>query len=227
MAFRKKAEFILTEEPDILIVPECENLEKLKFNNNTISPNDLFWYGDNSNKGIGVFSYCDLKISLIKDHNSDFKYIIPLSIKGNNIEFILLAIWCQKPYNSDNYGIHTWNAIKYYKDLLKTEKVIIAGDLNSNSIWDKPNREANHSNIVRELQIIGIESTYHFYNEEEQGKESNPTLHLHRNFDKPYHIDYCFASDFFMKRLKQVKIGTYENWAKYSDHNPVIIDYEI
>ena len=25
MAYRKKAEFILTEQPDILIVPECEN----------------------------------------------------------------------------------------------------------------------------------------------------------------------------------------------------------
>ena len=31
MAFRKKAEFILAHKPDILIVPECENPDKLKF----------------------------------------------------------------------------------------------------------------------------------------------------------------------------------------------------
>lgn len=31
MAFRKKADFILTYKPDILVVPECEHPEKLVF----------------------------------------------------------------------------------------------------------------------------------------------------------------------------------------------------
>jgi exodeoxyribonuclease III len=31
MAFRKKADFILTYKPDILIVPECEHPDKLLF----------------------------------------------------------------------------------------------------------------------------------------------------------------------------------------------------
>jgi len=52
MAFRNKAEFILTEEPDILIVPESESIEKLKFKKDVKQPNDSFLYGDNSNKGI-------------------------------------------------------------------------------------------------------------------------------------------------------------------------------
>lgn len=138
-----------------------------------------------------------------------------------------MAVWSQKPDKSDNYGIQLWNAIKYYKDLLRTEKVIIAGDLNSSSIWDKPKREANHSNIVRELQTIGIESTYHFYFNEEQGRESKPTLYSHRKLEKPYHIDFCFASGFFIKKIKQVKIGSHKDWTKYSDHNPVIVDYEL
>jgi hypothetical protein len=34
MAFRKKADFILTYNPDILIVPECENPDKLLFSIN-------------------------------------------------------------------------------------------------------------------------------------------------------------------------------------------------
>ena len=37
MAFRKKADFILTYKPDILIVPECEHPDKLKFNPNKYS----------------------------------------------------------------------------------------------------------------------------------------------------------------------------------------------
>ena len=45
MAFRKKAEFILTYEPDILIVPECEHPDKLNFNPNIPQPKDILWFG--------------------------------------------------------------------------------------------------------------------------------------------------------------------------------------
>ena len=55
MAFRKKNAQILKLNPDILIVPECENERRLQFGKLTPIPNDFLWYGDNENKGIGVF----------------------------------------------------------------------------------------------------------------------------------------------------------------------------
>lgn len=57
MAFRKKADLILAYEPDILIIPECEHPDKLNFAKETLKPTDVFWYGTNPNKGLGVFSY--------------------------------------------------------------------------------------------------------------------------------------------------------------------------
>lgn len=42
MAFRKKAEFILTEQPNIQIVPECENQERLSFGLYTKQSTDIF-----------------------------------------------------------------------------------------------------------------------------------------------------------------------------------------
>ncbi|MEO6348612.1 MAG: endonuclease/exonuclease/phosphatase family protein [Aquaticitalea sp.] len=227
MAFRKKAEFILIEKPDIIIVPESENPEKLKFQKDFVLPNDMFWYGDNPNKGIGIYSYSNFKIERIDRHNPDFRYIIPLSIKNDDFEFTLLAIWCQKPANNDNYGSHTWNALNHYSDVLNNEKLIIAGDFNSNSFWDKPNRESNHSNIVNKLKDKGIESTYHFFHNESQGKETRPTLFMHKKIDRPYHIDYCFASNFFIERLKNVTIGSYADWTKLSDHKPIICEFEV
>lgn len=226
MAFRKKAEFILTENPDIIVVPESESPEKLKFKENVTKPNDIFWYGDNPNKGIGIYSYSDFKISISDIHNPDYRYVIPLNVKNKDIEFVLLAIWCQKPTDSDNYGTHTWNAIHYYSDLLNSEKVIIAGDFNSSSIWDKKNREANHSNIVNKLKEKGIESSYHLFYNEEQGKESKATLFMHRKIERPYHIDFCFTSNYFTSRLKNVSVGEYETWTKLSDHKPVICEFE-
>ena len=67
MAFRKKNEKVISLKPDILIVCECENKEKLKFGDLTPTPYDFFWYGDNEHKGIGVFSYTDYKFELIEE----------------------------------------------------------------------------------------------------------------------------------------------------------------
>jgi len=227
MAFGKKVEIILSKNPDILIVPECEHPNKLTFDNGLHAPNDIFWHGENPNKGLGLFSYGDLKIKILEDHNKGIKHFIPVLIEGNNIKFFLLAVWCKKSKVSNDYVTYTWDAIQCYKELLMEEKVMIAGDFNSNSIWDKRYRKVNHSRIVEELKAIRLQSTYHFYHEEIQGKESRPTLFLHRKIDRPYHIDFCFASDFFIQRLKNVEVGTFEDWMPYSDHCPLMVDYEI
>jgi exonuclease III len=61
----------------------------------------------------------------------------------------------------------------------------------------------------------------------EQGKEEHPTLYLYRNLEKPYHIDYCFASADLLEKVKQVEIGSYENWFMHSDHSPVCVLFEM
>ena len=68
IAFRKKAEFILTHQPDILIVPECENPGKLKFNPGIRQPTDFLWFGKNPTKGFGIFSYSDFRLRLLETY---------------------------------------------------------------------------------------------------------------------------------------------------------------
>jgi exodeoxyribonuclease III len=50
---------------------------------------------------------------------------------------------------------------------------------------------------------------------------------MHRKIDRPYHIDYCFASQNLIDKIRNVEIGTYEAWTKYSDHNPLIVDFDL
>lgn len=225
MAFRKKAEFILKEQPDILIVPECENQERLIFGIATKQPNDIFWYGKNPNKGIGIFSYGDFKIKLLDIHNPDFKYVLPLSIYNSKISLTVFAIWSQKPAKHDCYTEQVWNAVHFYSNLLDADNVILIGDFNSNSDWDKPNRVYNHSNLVDYLKIKNIFSTYHHFHSQTQGQEKDNTLFMHRKIDRPYHIDFCFASLNLINKLENVEIGTYEKWTKYSDHKPVTVTF--
>lgn len=226
-AFRKKAEFIVTHKPDILIIPECEHPDKLKFKSDIQLPSDSVWFGKNPNKGLGVFSYNGYKLKLLDIHNPDFKFVLPLSVSNDKISLTLFAIWSQKPENHDNYTVQVWNAVNYYTDLLEEKNLVLAGDFNSNSIWDKPRRVSNHSNLVEYLKNKNISSAYHFYHKQTQGQEKDKTLFMQRNKDRPYHIDYCFASADLIDRIENVEIGSYDQWTTHSDHSPLSIKFDL
>lgn len=228
MAFRKKAEYILPYKPDILIVPECEHTDKLLFNENINKPTEKIWFGSNHKKGVGIFSYSNFRFALSSAYNPNFKFVIPLLVTGGKMDFMLYAVWANNPDDQDGrYVEQTWKAIKYYEHLLSEGNSIIAGDFNSNTIWDKKRKEATHSNLVKKLEGIGIYSAYHLYHKQIQGKEAHPTLFMYRHIDKPYHIDYCFVSKKLKRKLISVEIGEYSNWIKYSDHVPVIATFKI
>lgn len=227
MAFRKKAEFILSHQPDILIVPECEHPDKLKFSAGTPLPGNILWYGTNQHKGLGIFSYGRYKLKLLDIHDDSIKTILPIAVTGGAINFTLLAVWAYNPMDKDyNYIGQVWKAIHRYEHLLKKKNIIIAGDLNSNVFWDKLNRKSNHSMVVEKLKGSNIHSTYHAHFNLEQGKEAHPTFFLYRHKGKPYHIDHCFASGNLINKLKSVEIGSYKDWLAHSDHSPVIVSFD-
>src|SRR5258705_2418170 len=136
MAFRKKAEFILTYNPDILIVPECEHPDKLKFKNGTPIPTDVFWFGSNLNKGLGVYSYSSYKFKLHTNHNENLKTILPLQVSNGENKFDMFAIWANNPKDRDGaYITQVWKALHHYENLLQDKRTILVGDFNSNTIW--------------------------------------------------------------------------------------------
>lgn len=219
MAFRNKFKFILKFNPDIVVVPESEDF--------CTQTSKRLWFGENKNKGIGIFSYSDFEIELNPNYNASYKYIIPIKVKAP-INFNLLAVWAMNDLVDvrKRYIGQVWLAINYYKELLK-EPIIIIGDFNWNKTWDaKPSYPlyGNLMDVINILKDIEIKSAYHSFYGEEFGKEIKPTLFMHHNKNKPYHVDYCFASKEF--KLKNVEIGDYADWVKKSDHMPLMITFE-
>jgi len=161
-------------------------------------------------------------------HNKDIEIVIPIIVTNNDFRFFLFAVWAQRTKDYDYRHIgQIWKAISHYKEILSNEKVIIIGDFNSNIMWDKNHRLASHSMTVEALSNLLIYSSYHNHYGVSQGGESHPTFFLYRHKNKPYHIDYCFTSNYFNKRLKSVLVGNYDDWRKYSDHLPLIVDFDI
>ena len=228
MAFRKKAAQILALEPDLLIVPECECPERLEFAPSVQPPRDHLWIGDNPTKGIGIFSYSDLALTLHELYDPTLRYVIPIKVSGR-MHFNLLAIWAMddKEDFGRNYIGQVWLAVNQYEALLDNS-VLIVGDFNWNTIWDHSSRDlyGNLTQTVEFLTSKGVISLYHSFFREEFGQETCPTLYMYRWSNKPYHVDYLFASMDFVNRLQSVEIGVYEDWKRLSDHMPVIATFE-
>lgn len=228
MCFRRKAEFLAAHAPDIVVVSECEHPDKLKFTAGAPVPTDVCWYGGNLNKGLGVFSYGDYRLRLLDAHRPSFKTILPLSVTKKDFEMTLFAVWANNPQDKKyQYVGQIWKAVNYYKKLLKEKNVILAGDFNSNAIWDRPRRTFNHSSVVEFLEKRKIFSTYHRRHAQKQGREAHPTWYMYRHQDKPYHLDYCFASENLIEKLRRVEIGNYDDWSDKSDHAPVIVEFDL
>jgi endonuclease/exonuclease/phosphatase family metal-dependent hydrolase len=67
-------------------------------------------------------------------------------------------------------------------------------------------------------------SAYHDFFGEEHGHESRATHYFQWNEAKPSHIDYCFVPRAWSGRIRSVTVGTYADWARDSDHRPLVVD---
>lgn len=212
--FRKKATLLLQYEPDILVVPECENPSCYAFPVEMTEHYSSYWTGASAPKGLGLFVKKPLSPQS-PDTLSPFRDFLPLRLKNCN----LIGVWTHKPgYIEDVY------------DLLSTQheligqRSILAGDFNSNSIWDRSHGAKCHSAVVRLLNNRGLVSVWHAYHSEEQGKETVPTYFHRRNPSAPFHIDYCFTPPSW---IGSVSIGAQDEWLSLSDHMPLILDLNI
>lgn len=221
-AFRKKRQFIEDKKADILVIQECEDPARSTNDFRDWAGVNYLWYGKNKNKGIGIFPLNGNTVEAWGLEDNSLELFLPCKINGS---IPLVAVWT-KHANSPNFRYigQLWKYLQIHKEIFKSEVPIITGDLNSNVIWDEWDRWWNHSDVVRELEEIGIYSLYHSYLEEEQGKETKPTLFMHRQKEKPYHIDYAFVS---AQRLSgaTIKVGDFDSWIEHSDHMPV--EFEI
>lgn len=220
-AFRKKCQQIEdVYQPDIFVIQECEDPARSTQAYKEWAGSYL-WVGDNKNKGLGIFDRSGIGLRALDWDAGELESFLP-SVLGNGV--MLVAVWT-KYASSPNFRYigQMWKYLQLHRErLAASNPLLIAGDFNSNTCWDEWDRWWNHSDVVRELSEIGIESFYHHYLNEAQGQESHPTLYHRYNKDKPYHVDYVFGSREFLKDGGiSLAVGDANDWLAYSDHMPI------
>lgn len=222
-SFRTKFNQILKNKPDILIIPESENVETFKKYQNEMNFNTHIWDGAVSYKGLSVFTFNDYYAEIAPFYNPDFKYIIPIYIKNKDKTFLLLAVWSKLAKNKTlSYITQVCLALEEYKEYID-KNTIIAGDFNSNKQWDNLfNRKYNHSYLLNLLNNLDFISVYHNFYNQKQGEETAPTHYYHRNKEKSFHIDFMFIHK--DRNIQSFSLGNFNDWISLSDHVPLFTE---
>lgn len=235
--FRNKLDKVDALDADLLIILECEDPSRSSQAYREWA-GEYLWHGDNKNKGIGIFAKkgnlvepldwsgafsiagLSAKSASTSWKTQDLKLFLPFCI---NRTLTVLACWT-KGSDSQAFGYigQLWKYLQIHKAELSAPNTIIAGDLNSNAVWDKPDRWWNHTDTFAELEAIGIHSLYHAQTGEPLGAESQATFYLYRKQAKPHHIDYVLVSKDILPQC-QLGLGTVEPWLALSDHLPLTL----
>jgi exodeoxyribonuclease III len=234
MAFDRKFDALLATRPDVAIVSECAQPQRLRARaGRELSDCAPVWVGQNPDKGLAVFAFNGYGACLTKPFYRSLRYIAPVRVFGP-VECNVLAVWAQNAsggVSRKNQPGPLRTALARYRRFLGERPSLVAGDLNSNAIWDKPGWRINHAATVQVLEGLGLVSGYHTVRGERHGGETIPTLYWRdRTKDGPtYHIDYVFIPNRWIDKVKSLRVGTFEDWcgAGLSDHVPLVLDIDV
>lgn len=180
-----------------------------------------------------MFAFNGYSAHLADRFHPTLRHIAPVHVTGPTACNVL-AVWAQNASGGVSRKSQAGplrRALKKYEAFLSDAPCVIAGDLNNNAIWHRPGWRSNHLTVVEILESRGLVSAYHDTRGEGQGRETEPTLYWRdRKKDGPtYHIDYVFLPSHWVPRIRELTVGSYEDWcgSGLSDHVPIVVDIDI
>jgi exodeoxyribonuclease-3 len=228
MALHRKLDALLRLQPDIAIVCECAEPRRLAGLDGLAG--EPVWIGDNRTKGLAVFAFNGYAVRLADPFYPTLRHVAPIHVTGP-AACNLLAVWAQNGSGgvSRKHQLGPLRrALTKYRGFLSERPSIVAGDFNNNVLRHRPGWRINHLNAVAALESLGLASAYHALRGEPQGSESVPTLYWRdRRKDGPtYHIDYVFLPQRLLPWVRELAVGTFEDWcgSGLSDHVPIVVD---
>ena len=133
--------------------------------------------------------------------------------------FNVIGVWTHK---EPTYSKCLKAILDAYSDIQQTPTVIM-GDFNSHPRFDRSNRSYTHSDLVADLNKVGLVSAYHHFHSCQPGDEIHPTYFHQRKQNQPFHIDYCFVPEAWAHNVRSVTIPGFDEFST-SDHRPLVVD---
>ena len=163
---------------DVAIVSECPQTDGLAGWSHA-------WCGLSPNQGLAILAREPYSLVPLPPAPDAAPFALPVKVLGP-LSFGVLGVWTQK---EARYVEGLRSVLEAYRGLLNDGPSVLAGDLNSNSIWDSEHRPYCHSDFVAEMESQGLASSYHSFFHEPQGGETRATHHGRWSPATPFHID--------------------------------------
>ncbi len=224
--FHRKIAAVEALHPDLAIIQECECPDRLRSRGEAWQAWPIVWCGDSPTKGLAVISFTGAQLAVDPIYDASLKHLLPVVVTGSP-NFRLLAVWTKE--DAEQHAMYIGQAVlgvQRYASFLAGDATVVAGDFNSNQIWDRPDRRYRHAEMVDLLERQGLVSAYHHHYGEAQGAETRSTFHMYRKQERGFHIDHCFVPRAWMPQLKSVQVGAYAEWHHLSDHCPIVVEFD-
>jgi hypothetical protein len=202
----------------VLVVPETEELAAIENVIGSRPVRSWKWVGTNPRKGLGAVSYGEYSLETHPAYDPRHHWVLPLAVDGP-VPFTLFAVWTV-PHAESNYYVQClFEALDTYDELLKSQRVVWAGDFNNNLLFDRGVDPLNFSELLARFESYGLRSLYHLQHGCEHGAEPQDTFFYHHDAEQGHHLDFVFATPALYSGGVEVSSGDHATWSKLSDHS--------
>jgi exodeoxyribonuclease III len=238
MALHRKRDALLALRPDVAVISEAAEPERLIAREPAFAEASLVWIGSKPNKGLLIAGFGGVTVEMSRHrYDARLHWMAPVTVNGLpglGEPLRLLGVWAQNANEGNrqkaNPG-YLQESLKRYRRFLKGGPSVVAGDFNNHVYWDKPGWRMNHANEIAALSRLGLVSAYHAARGIECGDEPDPTIYWRdRAADGPtYHIDYVFMGRGWTERRFTLEVGGFSDWvgSGLSDHVPLTLEIDL
>ena len=171
--------------------------------------------------GIGVFLYTDTKLEAVDA--ADPMYGFRRYEARRCSTFQVVGVWMMGTRSRETGYKQAHDGIRRHADWIRQRPTVILGDFNN----DGSDKTGAWKQLHDVLEPLRLESAYHRCFKEPLGEESRSTYFHQKKETAGCQRDYCFLPQAWTTHIKNVEVGTYNDWHTISDHAPLIVNLNL
>jgi hypothetical protein len=157
-AFRRKAAQVAALRADVLIVPECEDVQRELLLDGVTQPTTRLWSGrPGTTRGVGVFSYTGATITPAPLLGDPIDFFVHFVVKVGEREFQVVAVWTAETSSSKTSYRQAHDGLDRYAEWIAAQDTVLMGDFNSNASYGNGKLWAD---LMTRLEPLGLVSAY-------------------------------------------------------------------
>ena len=228
MALYQKFDRLLALRPDVAVIQECASPARDAARGWQPPCADRDWVVFNTEKGLGIFTFGDLRVSRHRAYSDAFSLYLPVQISGRR-RLNLLGLWRADERRMPPGAVNDpRTALHFYRRFLTAAPSVVAGDFNllPQQMSQRTGQPA-HGSIVELAARAGLRDAGTIPIPGSSADNVRPTHYHQRKPGRGFVVDYIFVPWRETTRLSAFEVGDPHDWLQWSDHVPLVVEFAL